>query len=401
MKSRLIVLFAFVTFTLLAQKNIQWRGIDRSGVYDETGLLKSWPENGPSLLWKYEGVGEGFSSVALASDRIYLTGMKDDTGYLYMFDKDGKLLNSKPYGKEWTTNYVGARGTVTVDQDKLYLISGMGEMFCFNRNTLDLVWKKSFQDDFSAQDIEYGFAESPLIISEMVIATPGGKEHNVVALNKNTGNLIWSCPGLGEPAAYCSPLYIADQEVPLIVTMTADHVMGIDASNGKMLWSHVQKGDWSIRSNTPVYGDHMLLWTVGNGEGSTMVRLVDGGRKIEPAWTLKEMDSQFGGMVKVGDYVYGSGDKNRYWFCADWKTGALKYKERGLGVGNIISAEGMLYCYSDRGEMALVKAVPGKFDLVSRFRIPFGTEQHWAHPVLYKGVLYVRHGNALMAYKVS
>lgn len=400
MRNSVVVLFVLMAFTLSAQKNIQWRGLDRSGVYKETGLMKSWPENGPSLLWKYEGVGDGYASVAIAYDRLYLTGMHDETGYLYMFDLSGRLLNSKPYGPEWSKNYEGARSTVTVDGDRLFLISGMGEVFCFNRNTLELVWKKNVLKEFGVENAEYGLAESPLIVSEMVIVTVGGKKDNVVALNKDTGNLIWSCPGLGEASGYCSPLYITDQEVPLIVTMTEDHVMGIDASNGKMLWSYEQKGNWGVRSNTPLYSDNMILWTVGDGEGSTMVRLTNGGRSIELVWTLKDMDNQFGGMVKVGDYVYGSGDKNRYWFCADWKTGELKYKERGLAIGNIISADGMLYCYSSRGEMALVKATPEKFALVSQFRIPFGTAQHWAHPVIYKGVLYVRHGDSLMAYKI-
>lgn len=400
MKISAIVLFVLMAFTLSAQENIQWRGVDRSGVYKETGLMKAWPENGPSLLWKYEGVGDGYSSVAIAADRIYLTGMREGTGYVYMLDMGGRLLNSKPYGPEWTKNYEGARSTVTVDGDRLFLISGMGEVFCFNRNTLGLVWKKNVLKEFGVENAEYGLAESPLIISEMVIVTVGGKKDNVVALNKDTGSLIWSCPGLGETVGYCSPLYITDQEVPLIVTLTAGHVMGINASDGKMLWSYEQKGNWGIRSNTPLYGDNMILWTVGAGEGSTMVRLTNGGRSIEPVWTLKDMDNQFGGMVKVGDYVYGSGDKNRYWFCADWKTGELKYKERGLAIGNIISADGMLYCYSSQGEMALVEASPEKFAMAGRFRIPFGTAQHWAHPVVYKGVLYVRHGDSLMAYKI-
>lgn len=401
MKKGLIVCFSLLTLLLSAQDNIQWRGADRTGIYKETGLLKSWPEKGPALLWHYDGLGEGHSSVAIDSDKIYLTGLTDGKGYIFVFDMNGKLLNKKEYGSEWTKSYNGPRGTVTIDNGKIYLISGIGDMYCFDQNNLNVIWKKNILKEYNASNIEWGINEAPLIIGEKIIATPGGKQHNMVALNKNTGELIWSSPGEGDLSAYCSPLYISDQQIPLIVTMTADHIIGIDAGTGKKLWSHENKNKYSVHANTPVYSDNMILCTSGYGRGSTMLRLTNGGRSIEKAWFSGEMDNRIGSMVKVGNYVYGSGDNNRYWFCADWETGEIRWKERGLAMGNIIANDGMLYCYTDRGDMLLVKATPDKMDIVSRYSITLGTEQHWAHPVLYKGIMYVRHGNTLMAYKVK
>jgi len=283
----------------------------------------------------------------------------------------------------------------------VYLISGTGFLFCFNQNDLALLWKKDIAADFGAKNIKWGINESPLIVNEKIILTPGGKKHNVVALHKNDGSLIWSCEGEGDLSAYCSPLYVGDQEVPLIVTMTADHILGIDLATGKKLWSYENKNKWSVHANTPIYDDNMILFTSGYGKGSMMFRLKDGGRSIEKVWELSDIDSRIGAMVKIGDYVYGSGDTNKYWFCVDWKTGALKYKDNALGTGVVIANEDMLYCYSDKGDMALAKATPEKFDLISKFPITLGTEQHWAHPVIYQGVLYVRHGDTLMAYKVK
>lgn len=401
MKKRLIAFLSLASLTLFAQENIQWRGTDRTGFYNETGLLKSWPTEGPALLWNYDGLGEGHSSSAIASDKIYLTGMTDGKGYLYVFDLKGKLLNKKEYGPEWNESYNGPRGTITLNEGKLYLMSGLGDLYCFDVTSLNVIWKKNILKEYKASNITWGINEAPLIIGDKVIATPGGKEHNVVALNKNTGALIWSSTGEGDAAAYCSPLFIKDQQVPLIVTMTANHIIGIDANTGKKLWSHENTNRYSIHANTPVYGDNMILCTSGYGAGSTMLRLKNGGKSIEQAWFSKEMDSRIGAMVKVGDYVYGSGDNNRYWFCTNWKTGEIKYKEKGLAMGNIIAGDGMLYCYTDRGDMILVKANPEKFEIVSRFQITKGTEQHWAHPVIYKGVLYVRHGDSLMAYKIK
>lgn len=401
MKKGLIVGLLFVSLVLSAQDNIQWRG-DRTGIYKETGLLKSWPANGPEMLWSYEGLGDGHSSVAIASDKIYLTGLSNGKGNLYVFDMNGKLLNKKEYGPEWVESYNGPRGTVTVNDGKVYIMSGVGELYCFDAQTLNPVWKKSVLKEYNASNIQWGINEAPLIIGDKIIATVGGKQHNVVALNKNTGELIWSSPGKGDLSAYCSPLYIGDQQVPLIVTMTANHIIGLEAETGKLLWSHPNTNRYSVHANMPIYGgNNMVLFVSGYGRGSTMLRLTNGGRNIEEVWFSKEMDNRIGSMVKVGDYVYGSGDSNRFWFCADWNTGEIKYKERGLAMGNIIANDGMLYCYTDRGDMVLANATPEKLDIVSRFPITMGTEQHWAHPVIYKGVMYVRHGDALMAYKVK
>ncbi len=401
MKKVLITFFSLLTLSLFAQDNIQWRGTDRTGAYKENGLLKTWPTAGPDMLWYYNGLGEGHSSVAIDSDKIYLTGMSDGKGYIYVFDLNGKLLNKKEYGAEWNKSYNGPRGTVTVNSGKVYLISGVGDLYCFDQNNLNVLWKKNILQEYNASNIEWGINEAPLIIGDKLIVTPGGKQHNMVALNKNNGVLIWSSPGEGDLSAYCSPLYISDQQVPIIVTMTADHIVGVDAETGKKLWSHENKNRYSVHANTPVYGDNMILCTSGYGRGSTMLRLTNGGRGIQEAWFSKELDNRIGAMVKVGDYVYGSGDSNRFWFCADWKTGEIKWKEKGLAMGNIIANDGMLYCYTDRGEMVLAKATPEKLDIVSKFSITMGTEQHWAHPALYKGVMYVRHGDTLMAYKVK
>lgn len=401
MRKKLIVGLSLLTLSLSAQDNIQWRGTDRTGIYHESGLLKAWPEGGQKLLWNYNGLGEGHSSVAVDSDKLYLTGSTDGKGYIYVFDVNGRLLNKKEYGPEWTESYNGTRGTVTIDGGKIYLVSGMAEIYCIDQQSLNVLWKKSYAQDFGGANIQWGVCEAPLIIDEKIIATPGGKVNNIVALNKNTGETIWSCPSEGDSSAYCSPLYIADQQVPLVVTMTANHIIGIDAATGEKLWSHPNKNRHDVHANTPVYGDNMILCTSGYGKGSTMLRLTNGGRSVEQAWFSPELDNRIGAMVKVGDYAYGSGDSNRFWFCVEWKSGEIQWKQKGLAMGNIIANDGMLYCYTDRGDMVLAKATPETFDIVSRYPITLGTAQHWAHPVLYKGVMYVRHGNTVMAYQVK
>jgi len=403
MKKTSFLALMLTTCSLLAQNTpIQWRN-DRTGIYNETGLLTAWPANGPELLWHFDGLGEGHSSVAIDADKIYVTGLTKSTGYLYVLDMNGKLLHKKEYGTEWNRSHNGSRGTITIDEGKLYIFSGTGNLICMSQNSLDVLWKKNIETDFGGKNIMWGVCESPLIVGEKVMLTVGGRQHNVVALNKNNGSLIWSCPGDGDLSSYCSPLYLADQQVPQIVTMMSSHVLGIDAATGKKLWSYKYENQRQIHPNTPVYHNNMLLCSSGYGKGSVMLRLVDGGRRVEKVWESKELESRTGGVVKIGDDAYLGGDPNhKYWYCVEWKTGAVKYKERVItSNGVVIANDNLLYCYAENGTMALVKATPEKFDLISKFNVTLGTGPHWAHPVIYRGILYVRHGNTLMAYKIK
>ncbi len=401
MKHFTILLLIAFSLPLLSQNTVQWRG-NRTGVYKETGLLESWNDGRPDLLWHFDGLGEGHSSVAVSAEKLYVTGMTDSIGYLYVFDLKGNLLNKKEYGTEWNISYNGSRGTVTHDDGRLYLISGTGMLTCFNESDLSVLWQKSMQNDFGGEPPKYGVNESPLIVGDKLIFTSGGVEHNVVALNKKTGNLIWSSKAMGDISSYCCPIYIDDQPKRQIVTITGHHVVGIDISDGNMLWSFPFTNRFFEHPNTPVYHDGMLFCTSSYGVGSIMLKLKDGGQNVEKVWGSAELDSKTGHFLKIGDYIYGSGDYGKgSWYCIDWKTGDIKYRDNQLATGAIIAADGMLYCYSNKGDMALVKAMPEKFDIISQFKITMGTEQHWAHPVIHNGILYVRHGNTLMAYKIK
>jgi outer membrane protein assembly factor BamB len=385
---------------------IQWRGTDRTGIYNETGLLTVWGEDGPELLWHHDGLGIGHSSPAIANGKIFVTGMHDAVGTLFVFDMNGKLLQSVEYGPEWNGSFEGVRGTITPNDGKLYLISGMGVIYCFDQKNLNLIWSKNLLEELNAPNIVWGIAESPLIVGDKVIATPGGEQYNVVALNKNTGELIWSTPGMGNQSSYTSPIFISDQQVPLIVQMTGHHTLGIHSETGEMLWAHENTNQHQMHGNTPVYSNNMVLITSGYGRGSTMLRLTNGGRAVEEVWFNERLDNQMGGMVKVGNYVFGSGHSNRFWFCANWNTGEIVWEDgrdggHGIANGVTIANGDMLYIYSDRGDMILARATPEKFDIVSRFPITLGTDQHWAHPVIYDGVLYIRHGDTIMAYKIN
>ena len=217
-------------------KSSQWRGPDRKGIFYENELLNAWPENGPELLWSFEGLEAGHSSPGIGSNRIFINGMPDTIGVLYSFDMDGNLLWQKEYGQEWHINYTGSRSTPLVVNDLVYLVSGMGEVYCFNAENGNLVWSVDMLKKFDGKNIQWGITESVLIDGDQLICTPGGEEFNVVALNRFTGETIWTSIGHSEPSAYCSPVLVEHHNRRLVVTMTATSVLGIDADTGELYW---------------------------------------------------------------------------------------------------------------------------------------------------------------------
>jgi len=385
-----------------AQQNWQWRGENRNGMYlNETGLLKEWHIGGPELLWHFDGLGDGHTSVAIANEKIYVTGMHDDRLVLYVFDMAGRLLREKEIGKEWNENWDGTRSSVAINGGKLYIFNALGTLFCLDENTLDEVWKKDIFTELDGRSIRFGITENPLIVGDKIFMTPGGEINNMVALNKHTGALIWSSPGEGTISAYCSPIYIEGYAVPIVVTATQVHLIGINANTGEMLWSHPQTNGPGNHPNIPIYSDGMIFSTTGSRGGSVLLRLTNNGRSVEEVWK-NDVDNQMGSAIRVGDYVYLSGQQGaRGWFCVDWKTGEVMYNVAEESGSSVIYADGMLYVYNDRGTMSLVRPNPERYELVSSFEVTMGTNQHWAHPVIHNGVLYIRHGDTLMAYKVK
>ena len=397
-KSLFFLTALLVIISCQAQDHTVWRnGTD--GIYPETGLLDSWPESGPEITWSYEELGQGHSSPVIYDGYLYVTGMTDATGYLFKFDLSGDLVYRKAYGPEYSDSFYGPRGTPVILDDVIYLISGYGHVMCLKEENGEKIWEIDMVNDLGGDTIRWGYNETPVIDGDNIYCTPGGK-NNVVALNRHTAELVWSCPGKEELSAYCTPLLFKHNGRKILTTHTESHLLGIDPANGELLWTHHYPNKWSVHANTPIYHDGGLFIVSGYGQGSAKLLLSEDGSSVEPAWK-NPLDNRIGGAVLIDGYIYGSGDNNREWRCIDWETGKDTYLSKEIGKGVTIAADGKLFCYSDRGELALVNATPEKFDLVSQTRVMLGSEQHWAHPIIVDGILYLRHGKALIAYKVK
>jgi len=383
-----------------SQEMSQWRGTNRDGHYESTGLLKKWSSNGPKLLWHYDALGDGHASATVTDSEVYTGGVDGDQGFIVAFDHSGNQLWKKNYAKEWMDNYDGVRGTPLLNEGLLYIMSGHGELVAMSAENGEKVWSKNMLTEYGGRNLRFGMTENLLIEGDMLFCTPGGEESNVIALNKKTGNLIWKTKAKGEKSAYCSPLLVKQGKRKLLVTHTGSYVIGIDTKNGDMLWSFEHKNQYNIHPNTPLYKDGQLFCFSGYGKGGVMLQLSEDGTSVKELWRNAFVDSQMGGAVLVDGKIYVSGHKNRMWYCIDWKTGKEIYSSKAIAKGNVISADGMLYCYGDNGEVGLIDIKGGEFNRVSSFRVPMGTKQHWAHLVIHNNRLYVRHGNAFMVYEI-
>jgi outer membrane protein assembly factor BamB len=397
----LLTILLACSIKIICQDYSQWRGKNRDGIYQETGLLKTWPAEGPKLLWHFDGLGDGHASAAVTKDRIYTAGTSGGKGFVIALDLSGKTIWKTEFGQEWMENWEGVRATPLIAGDKIFIMSSFGKLVCMGTKSGNILWTVDIFKDYDGQNIKWGVTENLLLDGNNLICTPGGKDANIIALNKETGKLIWKSKGTGEKSAYCSPLLVKHGGKSIIVTHTESHIMAVNASDGKLLWKHPQPNQYSVHANTPLYSNGQILCTSGYGQGSVMLQLSADGNSIKELWRNSTLDSRMGGMVLFDGRIYGSGDFSKKWVCLDWKTG----KELGTATmvknGNIILADGMLYCYGDDGNIALVEPKPDGFDVKGKFKVPFGEKYHWAHLVIAGKKLYVRHGTSLMVYDIA
>jgi len=391
----------FLFFTKLeAQVFSQFRGPNRDGHYPDKGLLKSWPESGPLLKWKTEGIGNGYSSPVFAEDRIFLTGETDSIGYLSALDLSGKLVWKKEIGDEWMENFTGSRSTPTLVDNLIYICSSMGKVSCRNADTGDEVWSVDMVKDLNGINVRFGYSEGLLIDGDILYCAPGGSDTNVVALNRFNGKMIWKSKALGDSTAYASPVIVNLPARKVLVNYTIHHMIGLDAGTGELLWSVPQKEDRDIQACTPVYSDGFLYTVNGSGNGAAKYSISDDGKTIAEIWSNPAISDVHGGFIKLGDYLYTSQYRPRRYCSLDCSTGAIADSLK-FDKGAIIASDDMIYCYTEKGMVGLVRPDNGRMELISSFKMPVGTKEFFTIPVIDKGTLYLRHGDTLLAYFIS
>ncbi len=409
MKRIFLIALATIAFACKQQPEItQWRGENRSGIYTETKLLKNWPDNGPTPLWETEAVGNGYSSPIVTDAFVYLTGEIDSLGYLFKLNQNGQEIWRTSYGGEWTTNFIGSRGAPTLADNLIYICSGLGDICCIHVETGNKIWSKNMLSDFDGVSPRFGFSQALVINEDLVYCQPGGKQHNIVALNRMTGDLVWTSSCKGERPAYNSPQLIQWNDQTILVTFSAYHLLGLDAKTGKMLWYHEQtnttpeerepgKGD--THANTVLFDNGSIYYSEGDGNCGVKLKLNNDGTALEQIWETADLDNYMGGIVKVDDKLYASSHRKNQFIAIDCATGAQTDSLK-IGRGSTIFADGLLYFYGDKGTVSLINPAAEGLKTVSSFKLTKGTKEHFAHPVIHNGLLYLRHGNYLGAYQI-
>jgi outer membrane protein assembly factor BamB len=393
-----------------AQQISEWREDNRTGVSSETGLMKSWPDEGPTLLWSNLELPRGFSSVSFGNGLIYITGTEGADDILVALDMNGRIIWKAVMGRAWTGSTPESRATPTVEGSKVYTSSGLGDIACFDGTSGEVIWSYKASEMNQGTYGRWGIAESLLIEGDKLYFSPGGPETMTIALNKATGEILWKSESLNDKPGYVSPILVDYAGKKVIVNVSLEHVYAVDASNGDILWKvahpNPREGREMIFCVTPLFHDGRVYVTGGYNMGGMLVEIADDGRSADIVWTDDLLDVHHGGVVLVNGYIYGAnwlhnGDGN--WCCIDWETGEKMWEEHWNCKGSIISAEGMLYIYDEkRGNVGLLRATPEKFDLVSSVQVTQGSAgPFWAHPVIHNGVLYIRHTDALMAYNIK
>ncbi len=408
-KTPLLILLILLLSTdvSLCQNVAQLRGINRDGVYDDTNLLDSWPETGPKLNWDVENLGKGYSSPTVTKDAVYVTGKIDTLDYLNAIDLSGKKLWSVVYGEAWKETFPESRCTPLVDNKHVYVVSSYGKVSCFNIKDGNEIWVVNAYKDFEGAYDTWGIAESLLLVNDKVIFTPGGNKTTMIALNKNTGKLIWESESLKDTVEYASPTFAKYKGKEIIFSALKNHAVAFDSETGKILCKYkFDKEKRPMKENAPIFKDGRLFIVSGGYDNySYMLELTDDLKELKLAWRDTIMDNGYGFVVLKDGYIYGSNFINvrkGKWCCIDWNTGKLKYETEWETKGSVSLAGDKLYCMDEkRGNIALVKANPEKFEIISSFKLPKGRGPCWSNPVIKNGIMYIRRGGVLMAFNIS
>ncbi|MGB2809222.1 MAG: PQQ-binding-like beta-propeller repeat protein [Sedimentisphaerales bacterium] len=376
-----------------------WQGSNRDAKSPDIGLLKEWPDGGPELLWQVNGIGNGFSTVAVSSGLIYTTGDVDDKLMLFAFDMNGKPKWKVPADKAYTRSHPGSRSTPTIDDDRLYLLSGNGIFASFDAKTGKQNWSKDLRS-FGGKPGGWGYAESVLIYNDLAIVKPGG-DNCIMAFNKITGDTVWQSKGFKAGPEYGSCVPVTHDGVPMIATGTRAGVVGVSAKTGELLW----KNSWCTNNTAncpdPVYADGLVFWANGYGKGGICLKLStsDGKVSAREAWTTKDMVCHHGGYIVHEGHLYGN--HNDGWSCLELKTGQKKWNEKAVGKGSLCFADGMLYLFGENGgRAALATCSPDGMEVKGTVTVQ-GSGPSWAHPVVIGGRLYLRYADNLYCFDIK
>jgi outer membrane protein assembly factor BamB len=382
----------------------QWRGPNRDGISRETGLLKKWPEAGPKLLWEASGVGAGFSTVAVVKGRVITQGNRGYDSRVIALDlQTGKEVWSARNGDSYENSFGdGPRGTPTVEGDVLYAIGAHGDLACMEASSGKVRWAINILQKFGGENPEWGISESPLIAGERLICTPGGRDAAIVALDKKTGETLWTSKGLSDQAAYSSAIAFRAAGVEQVANFTHEGVVGVALDDGRFLWRYDRVANDVANIATPIFVGGSIFASSAYDTGCALVRLEkkgENGVEAKEVYFQRSLKNHHGGVIVLDGHAYGC--DNSTWKCIEVETGKQKWASRGVGKGSLVHADGCFYAVGEEGVVGLFEASPSAYKEISRFEIDRGGQKAWAHPVVAEGRLFIRTEDKVRCYDIA
>jgi outer membrane protein assembly factor BamB len=380
----------------------QWRGPERTGISRETGLLKAWPAAGPSTSWTISTLGQGYGSLAVVGDRLYVQGSSDTASLVFCLNRaDGRTIWRAalgPKGNEGRGN--GPRGTPTVDGDRVYALTENGDLACLRARDGSPVWRRNILKEFGGRNLTWLISESPLVDGNRLIVSPGGPGAGIVALDKMSGQTVWQTKDLSDAAGYASTQVADVGGVRTIFGFTSRAAVGVRASDGKLMWSYTPVANRTANITTPVVSGDRVFYTSAYGTGCALLQLKPGGGEVkaEEVYFSKEMQNHHGGVVLVNGYIYGF--SNNILTCLEMGSGKVMWRDRSVGKGSVAYADGNLYLLGENNVVGLAEATPQGYREKGRFSISDQGFPSWAHPVISNGRLYIRNQGTLAVYDV-
>src|ERR1051325_1034402 len=375
----------------------QWRGPNRDGISKETGLLKQWPTDGPPLVWKATGAGNGFSWFSIGNGKLYTMGLRGDREFVIAFDiANGKEVWATPNGTAFREGHGdGPRGTPTIDGDRVYALGANGDLSALDARTGKVAWSKNVLREFGGSNIQWGISESPLVLGNKLFVNAGGPGASIVALNKTDGSVIWKSQSDGPGYSSAMPAEINGNTQ--VVFFNAERAVGLDARDGRLLWEYAKPANGTANVATPIVRANRIFISSDYGTGGGVVEITPDNKAKEIYFT-RNMQNHHSSSVLVGDYLYGF--STLILTAMKFDTGEIAWRDRSVGKGSLVYADGNLYCFSENGVVGLVEATPTGYTEKGRFRIPQDSLPTWTHPVVAGGRLYLRDQDTIYAFDI-
>lgn len=363
-----------------------YRGPNHDGITSETNWTSNWPAGGPKKLWT-KSLGIGFASMAVADGRVYTagnTGKSGNTDIVFCFDaKTGRDIWTHAYPCPLQPNYYegGTLATPTMDAGKVYVLSKMGDLFCLDAAQGTVIWQKQLNKGMGFASPTWHFSSSPLIVDDMLILNIGDAG---LALNKNTGALIWE-NGKGK-CGYSTPMPYSMNGQPGLAIFGMNSVLAVSPTDGKKLWELPWKTKHDVNAADPIVSGNKVFITSGYGRGCALLAINDG--RVDKIWESKTVRAQMNCLVLRDGYLYGFDDKILK--CVRMADGNEQWADRSMGKGSLMmSADGRLIIMGDESELVIARAEPDKLEVLARAQV-LSEEKCWTTPVLANGRIYAR-----------